>query len=297
VDLPPTTARLCVCHSRSTVVQGYSQGLQAQLAVVLAAEPWVPCCVPRHVQLFVDALLATDEQDSAPISRIKGNAPHAAPDGVHAPLNGGDLHLHNGTAPNSPSAEDSDVSNVPCTPNMPLQAAIAVAIRGSDADLCEHSNQGDGGGAAVHVILPNGKFFIVNSVAVLLQQIEALLAFGEARCQLQSDMGTRIVALLKFANTRSQQLVLGAAAISTAGLKSITARHMAVCSQGLLLLGELMPALRRRVLRSVSPLHVPPLASLLDSVSEVRCDRVLVCLFHAEGRSHAVLGKCCCREQ
>ena len=115
-----------------------------------------------------------------------------------------------------------------------------------------------------------GSYHIVNSIALLLQQLEALLAFNQLPCELHLNVGLPIAELLQAANAQCQRQVLGAGAMASAGLRSITARHMALCSQCLLLLEVLLPRLRHRALLGVPPAGVAPLASVLDAVSEVR---------------------------
>ena len=223
-------------------MQGHAKGLQSQLEVALDAEPWTMCTVPQRVQNFVTSLLP------AP-SAAAGTAPHAPGDGL--------------------SGAEGSVA--------PLQEAIEAALGATAAATASPSaaagdtpTNSDHNALLPYVELPFGRYYIVTSVALLLQHIESLLAFGAVPCQLQFDMGARVGELLRVYNARSQQLVLGAGAMASAGLKSITARHMAVCSQGLLLLEALMPYLRHRVLVGVAPASVGQLSSVLDSAAEVR---------------------------
>ena len=124
--------------------------------------------------------------------------------------------------------------------------------------------------------------------------IETLLTFRDLPCDLYADVGSCIATLLKVANSRCQQLVLGAGAITTAGLKSISARHMAVCSQVVLLLQALLPGLRRRLLAGVAGGAAAQLASVLDSVAEVRSSQAqLLQLPSRHGNVEPKLCDCC----
>jgi hypothetical protein len=137
---------------------------------------------------------------------------------------------------------------------------------------------------ATRVRFPGGACFIVNSFALLLQQLEAVLAFGALPCQLPLNLGRPLADLLQSANAHAMRQVLGAGAMATAGLRSISARQMAICSQGLLLLEVLMPRLRHRALQNTPTASVASLASTLDSVSEVwgmlKTFLALHCLVH-----------------
>lgn len=212
------------------------------------------CKVPERVQHFVDSLANVGRGSVAP-----------AGNGAASPRNGEATSSH----PMGDSAHSAASSDA-----QPLQVAVQTAI---DAQSAPH-----GSAAAAQVVLPAGRYYIVNSVALLLQHIESLLAFGAVPCALQFDMGSRVGELLRLFNSQSQQLVLGAGAMASAGLRSITARHMAVCSQGLLLLEALMPALRHRVLAGVPPANVGALSSLLDSASEARTPTFILCCIHGD---------------
>lgn len=155
---------------------------------------------------------------------------------------------------------------VPCAVPQHVQAFLS-SIAGPPLDATLAPTSGEEYHKAV---VPSGEFYVVNSVLVLVQHMQTLLAFSELPCELHYEVGSRLADLVKLANGRSQQLVLGAGAIATVGLKSISARHMAVCSQVLLLLEGLLPGLRRRALRGVVGGNATQLATVLDAVAEVR---------------------------
>ena len=123
--------------------------------------------------------------------------------------------------------------------------------------------------AAEAVVVEGERYFVVSSVALLLQHLDALLAFGHVSLSLRYEMGSRIAELVRVFNVRSSELLLGAGAIASAGLRSITARHMAVCSQCLLLLEVLLPRLRYVALGGLPAVQVASLASLFEAVTEV----------------------------
>lgn len=61
---------------------------------------------------------------------------------------------------------------------------------------------------------------------------------------LAGEVVHRLVEVLKAYNTRSCQLLLGAAAIQVAGLKNITAKHLALASSSLGVVVALLPSAR-----------------------------------------------------
>lgn len=123
--------------------------------------------------------------------------------------------------------------------------------------------------SATSIVIGEERYVIVSSVALLLQHLDALLAFGHVSLSLRYEMGSRIAELIRVFNVRSSELLLGAGAIVSAGLRSITARHMAVCSQCLLLLEVLLPRLRYVALGGLPAVQVAALASLFEAITEV----------------------------
>ncbi|KAF8460633.1 Vps54-like protein-domain-containing protein [Kalaharituber pfeilii] len=59
-----------------------------------------------------------------------------------------------------------------------------------------------------------------------------------------SDIATQMLDFLRIFNSRACQLILGAGATKSAGLKNITTKHLALASQGLSIIITLMPYLR-----------------------------------------------------
>nr|XP_019050447.1 hypothetical protein I302_00879 [Kwoniella bestiolae CBS 10118]OCF29377.1 hypothetical protein I302_00879 [Kwoniella bestiolae CBS 10118] len=68
-----------------------------------------------------------------------------------------------------------------------------------------------------------------------------------------TDVMSRIIEFLKSFNSRTCQVVLGAGAMRSAGLKNITAKHLALASQSLSIIISLTPYIREFVRRHLSP--------------------------------------------
>eukprot|EP00741_Cyanophora_paradoxa_P008896 tig00001408_g8612.t1 len=108
-------------------------------------------------------------------------------------------------------------------------------------------------------------FAVVNTVLMLLQMVSDYLQCGASLPVLATDVLTKLAELVKVFNQRSCQLLLGAAAMQVAGLKSITAKHLALCSQCLSLLIALLPHMRAALQGSLQAKH-HVLLSHLDQV-------------------------------
>ncbi|KAK0562816.1 hypothetical protein OC861_005128 [Tilletia horrida] len=70
---------------------------------------------------------------------------------------------------------------------------------------------------------------------------------------LTMEAMSRVVEFLKQFNSRTCQVVLGAGAMRSAGLKNITAKHLALASQSLSVMITLIPYIREAVRRHLSP--------------------------------------------
>ncbi|GAC97411.1 retrograde transport, endosome to Golgi-related protein [Pseudozyma hubeiensis SY62] len=70
---------------------------------------------------------------------------------------------------------------------------------------------------------------------------------------LTTEAMARVVEFLKQFNSRTCQVVLGAGAMRSAGLKNITAKHLALASQSLSIMISLIPYIRETVRRHLSP--------------------------------------------
>jgi vacuolar protein sorting-associated protein 54 len=95
------------------------------------------------------------------------------------------------------------------------------------------------------------QFHVVQTLQLLVGMIGEYLAFRDAVPAFGADVAQRVLELLKVFNSRSCQLVLGAGAMQVSGLKSITAKHLAVCCQCVSALAALHPALAGALLQGV----------------------------------------------
>ena len=71
-----------------------------------------------------------------------------------------------------------------------------------------------------------GKYYVVGSVLMFLKTLTDYVTCAEKLPSLVPEILNRIIELLKVFNSRVCQVILGGAAMSSAGLKSITSRHI-----------------------------------------------------------------------
>lgn len=94
-------------------------------------------------------------------------------------------------------------------------------------------------------ILPESAMSIMKSI----EKFEHLMANIPSMTQ---EIGSNLVECLKLFNSRSSQLILGAGATRSAGLKNITTKHLALSSQALSFIVALIPYVREFIRRQSS---------------------------------------------
>lgn len=76
-------------------------------------------------------------------------------------------------------------------------------------------------------------FVVVMNVLLLLKIVEEFLKLMDDFPNLALDISKRLIDILKYFNSRTRQLILGAEAIKLSKLKSITSKHLALAAQSL----------------------------------------------------------------
>ncbi|KAF9997371.1 hypothetical protein BGZ79_008933 [Entomortierella chlamydospora] len=87
-------------------------------------------------------------------------------------------------------------------------------------------------------------FFVVGCSLVLLDILAEYLDILNNISLLTTDVMQRVIELLKLFNSRTCQVILGAGAMRSAGLKNITAKHLALASQSLSVFATLIPYIK-----------------------------------------------------
>lgn len=101
-------------------------------------------------------------------------------------------------------------------------------------------------------------FHMVNSGLILLKMTSEYVHISTALPALAAEVVHRVAELLKLFNARTCQLVLGAGAMQVSGLKSITAKHLALASQSISFFHALIADLKRLL-----AVHIPDTRKVL----------------------------------
>ncbi|KAM3931499.1 vacuolar protein sorting-associated protein 54 [Leptodactylus fuscus] len=88
------------------------------------------------------------------------------------------------------------------------------------------------------------KYAVVGTVLILIRIILEYCSCVDDIPSITTDMLTRLSELLKYFNSRSCQLVLGAGALQVVGLKTITTKNLALSSRCLQLIVHYIPIIR-----------------------------------------------------
>ncbi|TEA22400.1 Vacuolar protein sorting-associated protein 54 [Colletotrichum sidae] len=92
-------------------------------------------------------------------------------------------------------------------------------------------------------------FLLPNSAILCLEGISHFLHLIGSIPSMATDVATSLITFLQLFNSRCTQLILGAGATRSAGLKNITTRHLALASQALSFVVTLIPHIREFVRR------------------------------------------------
>ncbi|KAK4621654.1 Vacuolar protein sorting-associated protein 54 [Fulvia fulva] len=96
------------------------------------------------------------------------------------------------------------------------------------------------------------RFVLVASVSSLLPTIDTFLSLTSVLPSMTPQISTSLLEVLRMFDSRSRQLILGAGATRSAGLKNITTKHLALASQALSFIIALVPYMRECVRRHIA---------------------------------------------
>ncbi|KAI8979697.1 Vps54-like protein-domain-containing protein [Mycotypha africana] len=95
-----------------------------------------------------------------------------------------------------------------------------------------------------YLYIDGNKFYIVGCSLLILKMFEDYLKCVLNLEDMTVNIMQKLIELLKLFNSRVCQVILGAGAMRSAGLKNITAKHLALASQSLAIMIELIPKLK-----------------------------------------------------
>ncbi|GMH09097.1 hypothetical protein Nepgr_010937 [Nepenthes gracilis] len=118
------------------------------------------------------------------------------------------------------------------------------------------------------LLLRGFSYHMVNCGLILLKMLSEYIDMNNNLPALSSEVFHRVVEILKFFNTRTCQLVLGAGAMQVSGLKSITSKHLALASQVISFTYAIIPDIRQILFLKVPDARKALLQSEIDRVAQ-----------------------------
>ncbi|KAJ2358301.1 hypothetical protein GGF43_000893 [Coemansia sp. RSA 2618] len=201
-----------------------------QIQILIENEQWVQAEVPIDFQNLVNrvveaAQMSASSDAQSPLSLASGSNSAQGAGGVSSRPPPASL------VSQSPSADPGPV---------PRTESDAASVRSLDMGV-----------GRMHI--GDASFHVVGCSLVLVKTVVEYLQCGVSVAALAPDVLQRLVEIFKMFNSRTCQVVLGAGAMRSAGLKNISAKHLALASESLALCMELIPHVRECLRRAMAP--------------------------------------------
>ncbi|THG97756.1 hypothetical protein EW026_g4306 [Hermanssonia centrifuga] len=221
--------------SRKHSCKTFHQARLSQSAKLVEDEQWNPVEVPPAIQHLVNLLVDASFHDP-PEFKLSALSDPTSPLPPPSPL-----------LPNSPALQ---VNGAPIQPSSPVPSPLMPP--NTPKHLQADSKRRGSHTPGKHLKIEERNFFAVSATLEVLALLSDYMRVIVNLPSLVTDTMSRIIELLKAFNSRTCQVVLGAGAMRSAGLKNITAKHLALASQSLSIMISLVPYVRETFRRHLS---------------------------------------------
>lgn len=255
-------------------VEFQHESRMAKIKAVLDQETWVEVDVPDEFQAIVTSLFSLEPLITGNLVDAQGNT--ATNYGEVVSSNDASSMVDSGLSNNQPHIEQNDSIETSADVNAQVKSSsLDSATERSKADVItasaqyNSSNMKERGKSTSHTLIYGGVgYHMVNCGLILLKMLSEYIDMNNFFPALSSEVVHRVVEILKFFNTRTCQLVLGAGAMQVSGLKSITSKHLALASQVISFTYAIIPEIRRILFLKVPETRRPLLLSEIDRVAQ-----------------------------
>ncbi|XP_024964036.1 vacuolar protein sorting-associated protein 54, chloroplastic-like isoform X1 [Cynara cardunculus var. scolymus] len=225
-----------------------------KLKAVLDQEKWVEVDVPYEYRAIVISAFCSESLISGDLDNYSNGL-----------AKGYDEVVHNNNA--SSALIDDGVS-------LSSSQEQVMKLSSQHADVSDSTEQINGikvknehGKPSSHLLSFRGVgYHMVNSGLILLKMLSEYIDMNTVFPTLSSEVIRCVLEMLKFFNTRTCQLVLGAGAMQVSGLKSITSKHLALASQVISFVHAIIPEIKRVLLVKVAETRKGLLLSEIERV-------------------------------
>jgi vacuolar protein sorting-associated protein 54 len=118
-------------------------------------------------------------------------------------------------------------------------------------------------------VIDEQRYILPESAIAMLRSMESFQHLAAGIPSMSPEVAGLFLESLKLFNSRSSQLILGAGATRSAGLKNITTKHLALSSQALSFIVALIPYVREFFRRHLPSSASPPVMAEFDKVKRL----------------------------
>lgn len=228
----------------------------SKIMAVLDQETWVEIDVPDEFQSIINTLFPLDALSSGDPNGVEEDNSNS----YH------DLATNNDARPMADTGQSNAEQNVEQTDSTDESKK---PNRGHSKSLESISTEKDQKKSASQPLFYKGVgYHMVNCGLILLKMLSEYIDMNNLLPALSSEVVHRVVEILKYFNTRTCQLVLGAKAMQVSGLKSITSKHLALASQVISFIHAIIPEIRQILFLKVPENRKLLLLSEIDRVAQ-----------------------------
>ncbi|KAK2450382.1 vacuolar protein sorting-associated protein 54, chloroplastic [Trifolium repens] len=227
-----------------------------KIKAVLDQETWVEIDVPDEFQSIINMLFSSDALSSGNLNGVEEDNSISYHD--MATTNDARPMADTGQSNAEQNVEQTDSTEESKKPN-----------RGHSKSVESISTEKDHKKSASQALVYKGVgYHMVNCGLILLKMLSEYIDMNSLLPTLSSEVVHRVAEILKFFNTRTCQLVLGAGAMQVSGLKSITSKHLALASQVISFIHAIIPEIRQILFLKVPETRKLLLLSEIDRVAQ-----------------------------
>ncbi|XP_057975949.1 vacuolar protein sorting-associated protein 54, chloroplastic [Malania oleifera] len=246
----------------------------AKIKAVLDQETWVEVDVPDEFQVIVTSMICCEPLFTGNLDDTQVNV--AISDGEAISRNDGLPVSDSGLSNSQENIEQSDSLDASGDNSLQCKSSLLGGVTGkNNAEVMTSSAQSNSSKMKEHgkstsqtLSYKDVGYHMVNCGLILLKMLSEYVDMNNFLPALSSEIVHRVVEILKFFNTRSCQLVLGAGAMQVAGLKSITSKHLALASQVISFIYDIVPEIRQALFLKVPEARQALLRSEIDRVAQ-----------------------------
>lgn len=130
-----------------------------------------------------------------------------------------------------------------------IPRAVTAAGGGDALDALSSPANGTSKAKTRSAVVESESFLLPNSAISCMRGMVCFLHLMAAIPSMTAEISASLIAYLQLFNSRCTQLILGAGATRSAGLKNITTKHLALASQALAFIAAIIPHVRELIRR------------------------------------------------